>query len=131
LAQDAIIVNFDVTDANSDFAFGIYNSGNQILVGRSTYQYGLTGPSTYLTAGQWSHWVVVFTDTTHIAFYLNGVAQTLSNISQYYSVDGSRVTIGYRGGASPDKWINGSIDEVRIYNRALSATEVKALYESY
>ena len=32
-------------------------------------------------------------------------------------------------GAKPSGWYKGSVDEVRIYNRALSDEEVKALYD--
>ncbi len=33
-----------------------------------------------------------------------------------------------KDGAKPSGWDEGSIDVVRIYNRALSAEEIKALY---
>jgi Concanavalin A-like lectin/glucanases superfamily len=37
------------------------------------------------------------------------------------------VYIGYQADAVPGKF-DGSIDDVRIYNRALSADEIKRLY---
>jgi len=130
LSQNGIILNFDVANANSDYAFGIYNTGNKIFVGRSTYLYGLSGISTYLTAGQWQHWVVVFTDTTHITFYLDGVQKTLSIVADYYSADGSKTTIGSRQGAVPDKFFNGTIDDVRIYNYVRTADEIRLDYNA-
>ncbi|MCX7000560.1 MAG: LamG domain-containing protein, partial [Candidatus Sumerlaeota bacterium] len=126
LAQAGIILNFDVTDPNSDIAFGIYNTTNKILIGKSTYQVGLNGISTYLTAGQWSHWVVVFTDTTHITFYLDGTQKTLVNVADYYTVAGSVTSIGSR---TNGRYFNGTIDEVAIYNRALTAVEIADHYK--
>jgi hypothetical protein len=46
------------------------------------------------------------------------------------STSTSPVTIGSSdpAGVNPKNYFNGIIDDVRIYNRALSATEVTALY---
>jgi len=41
------------------------------------------------------------------------------------------VAIGRMSGAGGAEYFGGLIDDVRIYNRALSATEITALYESY
>ena len=44
--------------------------------------------------------------------------------------DGPReIRIGHRPGPPWNTYLNGLIDEVRIYNRALSAEEIKANYE--
>jgi hypothetical protein len=37
-------------------------------------------------------------------------------------------SIGARDYGSPSLFYKGSLDDVRIYNRALSATEIKQLY---
>jgi|GEM_PF-1259719 len=127
LSQNGIILNLDVYDENSELAFGIYNS--KILVGRVTYRYGLASVSPYLSAGKWQHWTVVFLNPTNITFYLDGVAQLLTDVTDYYSVDSSKVLIGSRGG-STNRPFNGTIDEVAIFNRSLSAAEVLSRYNS-
>ena len=84
--------------------------------------------STILTNNTWYHIVGTFDGTTK-RIYVNGVNE--SNISWINP-------IGYTGalssiGALKDtnrQNLNGSIDDVRIYNRALTLPEVEALYKS-
>lgn len=65
--------------------------------------------------------------TAQVKFYLNGVlAQTVSNTTAIVSsLDSDPLTIGswLTGGS----WFNGLLDDLRIYNRALSTTEVATL----
>ncbi len=86
-------------------------------------------------ANRWEHWVVVYdgtqgTDLGKIDLYLNGVvqAETLTS-SPIGSVTGSNTnTVCIGSDSDTTAGINGIIDEVRIYNRALSVSEVRALY---
>ncbi len=82
------------------------------------------------STSSWLHIVVVMSSTATINnIYLNGVDQTLQDTASNAIINGS--TVGFSIGArtDPARYFNGSIDDVRIYNRALSAAEVKALYE--
>jgi hypothetical protein len=55
--------------------------------------------------------------------YLNGVSVgTMAHAPTY--TDNYNMAIGY----GHDTFLNGKIDDVRLYNRALSAAEAKALY---
>ncbi|MFA4957030.1 MAG: LamG-like jellyroll fold domain-containing protein [Candidatus Methanoperedens sp.] len=60
--------------------------------------------------------------------YVDGVQKVAGtkDISDFNWAD--KIWIGYSGDASSG-YFNGLIDEVRIYNRALSADEIKASYE--
>lgn len=84
--------------------------------------------------GAWTHVAVTWTGSSSASsatFYKNGVALTTSswdNGTGSRSDDGDYpVTIGsapnYGGNG-----IDGSLDDIRIYNRVLSATEVSSLY---
>jgi len=72
----------------------------------------------------WYHLVIVRTATTENT-YFDGVLK-VSN--KTLSVAGTNqqlnLGIGYHG------YLNGSIDDVRVYNRALSASEVLAIYNA-
>ncbi len=126
LSQNGIVASFSL-NGTAGAAYGIYNSGNKILVGNASYLYGLSGISNYLTANQWAMWTMVWTDATHLVFYLNGLPVTLSSVGDQYTVAGN--FIGSRAN-SPNfpYYFNGSIDETRIYNRALSPAEIRKLY---
>jgi len=75
-------------------------------------------------ADQWTH-VAVTGDGTNFRIYVNG---TLSQESAFQTTDGSNAT--YYLGGDPT-WIgesySGMIDDVLIYNVALSAEEIEAL----
>jgi hypothetical protein len=86
------------------------------------------GPSTPdLTLGTWNHIVATWNSTTK-CIYLNGVLgeSVSSTIMPIASSD--KVCIGKTG--TNGYYLDGKIQDVRIYNRALSAEEVKILYET-
>ena len=79
----------------------------------------------------WTHYVAVFTPSTSLEIYQNGVSigqNTTSIPATQYQDNGRAFRIGERG--NNDVWFVGSIDDVRVYNRALSATEIKNLYNA-
>ncbi|MDP3881661.1 MAG: LamG domain-containing protein [Nanoarchaeota archaeon] len=82
-----------------------------------------------LNSGQWNH--VTYTRSgagglTH-RLYLNGVAQTLIiNDSSSYASQSAASLIGARTSAL--QLFNGSIDELIIFNRSLTSTEVAEIY---
>ncbi|MEK7499467.1 MAG: LamG domain-containing protein, partial [Patescibacteria group bacterium] len=96
-----------------------------------------------LTIGQWVHVVGVYdgTQTTvanRINIYVNG--SLVTNVATAGTIPTSipsatvNTRIGSRsngdGGTGAVNFYNGSLDDVRIYNRALGATEVQKLYRA-
>ena len=72
--------------------------------------------------GAWTHLAVTY-DGANLRLYVNGV-QTASR-----ALTGSIVTttglLKIGGNAVSGEWFNGLIDEVRIYNRALTAAQIQ------
>ena len=72
-------------------------------------------------------------DGTTAQIFVDGVAGGINTISSSWNSDGAgaNVYIGALGdnpsGVKANDYFNGSIDDVRIYNRALSASEVRQL----
>lgn len=89
-------------------------------------------------AGVWEHWVMRFDGTVvddldSIDFFKDGteittesqtaaIGNTTDSNTALVSIGGDN-TIG-----GPDNEFDGAIDEVRVYNRALSDSEIRALY---
>tara|TARA_Y100001963_G_C6729262_1_gene423009 strand:+ start:231 stop:1325 length:1095 start_codon:yes stop_codon:yes gene_type:complete len=73
-------------------------------------------------AGVWYHFVVVC-DSGTVQVYQDGKAVTMTD-----SAIGSDVTINCIGGSSSSLGFNGPITDVAIYNSALTASQVKTLY---
>jgi hypothetical protein len=79
---------------------------------------------------QWHHFVFIIVDGKSAIAYIDNIIVG-SDTSLYNSVDTSsrQLNIGRRPFTN-DRRFNGFIDELAIYNRALSSDEVSALYNS-
>lgn len=84
--------------------------------------------------GAWTHVAVTLSISSTqatISFYLNGVSngsQTLSSISQIRAAAGA-LTFGVLDATSNAEAFSGSLDDIRIYNRALEASEVNSIFK--
>jgi len=77
-----------------------------------------------VTDGNWHHGVAVY-DNTNIYFYIDGVLQGTDSSSSVTTF----ANTAYEFGTYSSSWkYSGILDEVRIYNRALSSAEVSQLY---
>jgi hypothetical protein len=75
----------------------------------------------------WTHVAVTFNDTTNIfCFYNNGQLDKQITIDIVIENTNKMLTIGSENGET--NFYNGLIDEVRIYNRALTSSEIQNLY---
>ena len=90
------------------------------VIGITTQPYTTILSNTVLTTGQWYHFVGTFDGASTTTLYINGtqdVQQT--NMSNQPTTNSSAIRLGEYAG-----FMDGRIGEARIYNRALTATEV-------
>jgi hypothetical protein len=82
-----------------------------------------------LSASTWYHLVGVYEPGTAVKIYVNGVLnnQNTSSIPASQKDNSLNVFIGNRTACS-NCYMDGKIDDVRVYNSALTADEVKLLY---
>jgi len=80
--------------------------------------------NTVVQKGVWTH-VVVVNNAGSVTFYINGVSDGTSSAAPGYTP----VNIGTAEPTTNEDF-TGTIDEVRIYNRALSQADVTALYST-
>ena len=129
------------------------NSGLRIFVGRSndwriqksgnTCQFehrnqsqNLVYPQQTNTSSEWLFLVGVFSKSEGMArLYINGVLVDSKAQTGTTRTGNTQNQIGnnyawHADGTYNDYWWNGLIDDVRIYNRALSAAEIKAIYDA-
>ena len=87
-----------------------------------------------LTFNKWIHVAFTYSGTvgTPAIFYIDGKSVTVSTrTTGDGSLDDDSANVATIGGNTPaDRTFNGLIDEVRVYNRALSAGEIQTLYKS-
>ncbi len=80
----------------------------------------------------WNHLVITY-DGTYENYYVNGISKATNyRGNNRYTVNPVILSVGARITTPPNsnvtEYLNGAIDEFRIYNRALSSTEVNLLY---
>ncbi len=116
-----------------------FNTSNPTKTIAITYGDGGAGPShrrtktgtTQLSLGVWYHVVGVIRGATDMDIYING----RNDGGTYFGSGGSIKYsdspgyIGQCGYGYSGYFFPGYIDEVRIYNRALSAAEIESLYD--
>lgn len=112
------------------FFFGLTNAylGNIDLAFETNT--ATVGETLTLTVGTWYH-VVATVDTSannyRMKMYLNGVERGMPVTTTKPDTLGYNFVIGQ---INNEDFFNGTIDEVKIYNRALSPDEIMAHYES-
>lgn len=77
------------------------------------------------TVNEWHHCVYTYDGQTHL-FYLDGQQTAQSSVKPQVGTPNMLMFGNYPGG---DQFFAGSIDEVRIYTRALSPSEIDLLYK--
>ncbi|GBC72739.1 Alkaline phosphatase [archaeon HR04] len=90
--------------------------------------YFVTSPNTY-NDGQWHYAVLTFNGST-LNLYVDGsLVATRTNITAIPHTSNTPLTIGKDSNGN-NRYFIGDVDEVRIYNRALTAQEVSDAYSN-
>ena len=119
---------FDFGNDTSQYMFLTPSSGS------STLRFGIRNAadeqyieSSKLESGKWVH-VALTLGSSRATLYVNGILRDIKNIS--ISPVDFRPKINYVGDSqwSADPFFNGKIDDFRIYNFALSSSQVSAIY---
>lgn len=132
-----IFSNYNVNASYMQFL--LLSTGKLAFVARnaSDISGSMTG-NTNLSATTWYHLMVVRSGTT-MRIYINGVEETLSAGSSTFPTGdfwegsakldiGNEATNGGQTTFNATEWFNGTLDEFRIYNKALSPSEISQLY---
>ncbi|MBU0536744.1 MAG: right-handed parallel beta-helix repeat-containing protein, partial [Nanoarchaeota archaeon] len=129
LAAEEVAYGFAQYD--EDFPFGIANlTGFAVSDGTNTYT--AISPTPILP-GSWHHIVGVW-NTTDVLIYMDGIEEATASAAITVNAIEYNLTIGAVQGndttSNQKSAFNGTIDEVRIYNRSLSANEIALLYSN-
>jgi len=115
---------------NLDFCWGlrIDNSVAKFFIRAGNY-YAATGSA--VSANQWYHVVGVWNrngGVKNLRIYVNGSLAGTATVNADMDANTVYVIIGRLYYPTVNQYFNGLIDDVRIYNRVLSDTEITALY---
>jgi len=126
-------------DANSGYAMGVLQGGSSygsfkpwmsLGDGTNYEDYRPTNSGDIVPLGQWTHVAAVYSFSSHSAqFYINGVpvATTKSSSGNITNLsESNNMLIGKANYAAYN--LNGSLDEIGVYSKALPASEILAHY---
>jgi len=121
-----------VKDNSNDYSGGyaLYANNSQVEIVHSNGSYNGFAVSGQFAVGNWYHLVVTFNSSNNnLSLYNNTtlIGSTTTSGSLTASVD--NLFFGTYGETTPGgQYLNGSLDQVRIFNKALSSSEVTTLY---
>ena len=118
---------------NSDWQGYSIRLRNNILNFNINSEGAYAATKTLPSANAWYHIVGTYNknlSSNQIKIYVNSVEGTPDTYNGDINSGSINLILG-RKGIEPSRYFNGTIDEVRIYNRALSADEIIALHEMY
>jgi hypothetical protein len=103
-------------------------SGSRIMFVANGALVNTTFPTVPLVAAKWNCYCGVFDGTTQ-SLYVNGVVAGSSGVTSAVSVTSAirLVEIGNNAALTSDGYFNGQVDDVRLYNRALTPAEIRLL----
>ncbi len=121
----ATVIISKVTDGNDKQ----YNL--TVISGRLRLEYEKSGnnyfldTATDLISTDWIHVALTISESLTAKMYLNAVERASdTGLTEVTAVASNPVNIGKRGGVDNDRFFAGAIDDMRIYNRALTAAEI-------
>ena len=128
----------ELTGSASQYAVGTYNSSSTTywLLGTRYDQYYFTAQNSSgskfnlrgssASLDEWTHLCITRNDSNFSLWengvYINSTSESIGSLSSP-----SNVYMGTRGDAG--SYFNGTIDEVKIYGKALSETQITGLYD--
>ena len=125
--------NYSGTTTYNGWLFNIANAAGGVGIETRNISSG-SGPDTNarlatanFSTGTWYH-ILATRQSNVLYLYVNGVQRATATESSATNVSNSEnIRFGSLSATSP-QWFTGKIDDVRIYNYALTGTQVKLLY---
>ena len=131
-ASNHIVSKIRTSNGGHLYHLGIDNSQNNFLYG-GAFNYSTDNVYAYSTTSislnNW-HLGTITYDGTNLSIYLNGVLQNSSNKVLSLLNSAEPLQFGRVSGADPDREFFGKIDDIGLWNRALTECEVADLYNT-
>lgn len=115
---------FNLYIDQNDIAYGTNNYLIGFVVGNNT---GIPFSSNQIEIGNWAN-IVASYNGSEIRIYLNGILKATQNFNQSMNIQNSNLTIGIWDNQTLPTIMNRQLDDIGLWNRALSQAEVTALY---
>jgi hypothetical protein len=134
--QHSIVEKYDWTGGRGSFVLRI-TSGNKLQAGtiNGTTTVNVCSSTSNIDAGTWYFVSATYNysasdNKNTINCYVNGISQRNVTASGGIPSSSLPLRIGALGNTGTASYFNGSIDDVIIFNRSLSASEISSLYNA-
>jgi hypothetical protein len=130
-ATTALVTGSDVINLGGDYFLRLKPDGVEWVKRANPTGPGfyaicrLTGTTTHLDGG-WHHLAGV-TDAAGMRLYVDGVQRALNTRAESIVYTYDQLLVGREGNGGTNHDFEGTVDDVRIYTRALSPADVTAL----
>lgn len=115
ISKESGTTGYEIHINDGTIEWGVFQGNYQIVLSTTT-----------LAANTWHHICGVRT-STQLLLYINGTLNNTATASGTPSSNTNPLVFG-KGSNQNSRWYGGSIEDIRVYNRALSAGEVLSLY---
>ncbi len=122
-SNTSVYMGFTPTDDSGGARFGITTNGSLTAYKMQTHA--------YISTGKWRHFAITLSDQIGI-LYIDGVKASVNNAILLRPSNLGKTTRNYLGKSqfTDDPYLQGLLDDFRIYNRALNPTEIAALFSA-
>lgn len=131
-ADEKIISRALYNDGYSGWAIGVSSNADELILFPEIWDskgghYSFSTGS--FTPGAWTHLAVTWKTGGRFKGYVDGilVQEIYASNSPIANVEGARFMIGARSWKFPKFFVDGNVDDIRIYDWELNATEILAL----
>lgn len=135
----SILEKYGNSGTNTEYVFGFFN--NQLygwVSDTNSSQYRgriVSNLTTYTNSNQWGHFCFIYnggTLTTSVSLYVNGIKRDNSDFTggNFTNIKNGSSALTFANANLGLAIIKGSIGNIRMYNRALSALEVLQNYNA-
>lgn len=130
--ERAIVSKWLSSQSQDQYILFINNSNQiQFAVGNPSVSASGITTSTALSSNTWHHVVATWDNTGKHSIYLNGVLETsstLANVTSINSTSSLPLLVGVQSIGPVTRPMKGAIDDILLYNRALSLSEIQQIY---
>jgi hypothetical protein len=119
--------------SNNAQMYDIHDNGANAKLGLDSWSNGWPTSTGTLNWDEWSYVVFAYVNSTKtVTFYINGqsAGSSSSFTNPWFATNLAETHIGGDYYDATGGYFNGTIDEIQIWNRSLTAGEIKELYES-
>ncbi|NBY25341.1 MAG: hypothetical protein EBQ65_06650, partial [Chitinophagaceae bacterium] len=124
-ANGMVISKYTNLDATNSFFYFSRSANGYQWVGNGTNPYI---NNTGVTDNQWTHYVLVgVAGTNNSKVYRNGILIATGTLAMNSTMQAVSLLVGKVGASSPG-YLNGTVDDVGVWNRVLTDCEILQLY---